>query len=383
MVADRAGVPKFLGSDSLVSGFARNGYSLGLARERAYSGCHWCAMPGREYTLNDCVKINLAAVFLAAWDDLSAAGSPTVERLWALFEQHLRRAVEVLAEGLDFHLAHMHEVFPELVMDLLCHGTVEQGLDASNGGVEFVNLCVDGAGLATVADSFGALEQRLETEGLLGWDDLQRAVATNWENPEGERARLLMRSAGRYGSGNSVADGYAVRVSRLFTDLVKEKPTPAGRNMIPGLFSWAAQIAMGADLGATPNGRRAGEAISHGANPDPGFRKDGAPSALANAIAAVQPGWGNSAPMQIEIDPGLTQGPEAVDNLVALIRTHMELGGTQINMNVLDRAKLLEAHTDPTRYPDLVVRLTGFSVYFASLSPDFRHMVVDRLLDAG
>ena len=67
----------------------------------------------------------------------------------------------------------------------------------------------------------------------------------------------------------------------LFTDLVKEKPTPGGHNMIPGLFSWAHTIAMGKDVGATPNGRHAGAPISHGANPDPGFRKDGAPTALA------------------------------------------------------------------------------------------------------
>ena len=66
---------------------------------------------------------------------------------------HLRRAVEVIAEGLDFHMEHMHEVFPELVLDLLCYGPIEKGLDASHGGVEFYNLCVDGAALATVADS--------------------------------------------------------------------------------------------------------------------------------------------------------------------------------------------------------------------------------------
>jgi formate C-acetyltransferase len=380
LFADRTGVPKFLGSDGFVQGFARNGYALETARERAYSGCHWCAVPGREYTLNDCVKINLASVFVAAWNDLLASGERSVERLWSLFEAHLQRAIEVLSEGLDFHMAHMHEVFPELVMDLLCHGTIEQGLDASNGGVEFVNLCVDAAGLATVADSFGALEQRIELEGGLTWDEIAAHVSADWSGPEGERARLLMRHAPRYGHGGTAGDEWAVRVSRLFTDLVKARPTPAGYNMIPGLFSWAAHLSMGAEVPATPNGRRLGGPISHGANPDPGFRKDGAPTALASAIASVQPGWGNSAPMQIELDPGLCSTEEGVNNIVGLIRTHMELGGTQININVLDAEKLRAAHANPRAYPDLVVRLTGFSVYFASLSPEFREMVVERLL---
>ena len=60
---DKTGIPKFLGVDRTSEGFARNGYPIALGRERAYSGCHWCAIPGREYTVNDCVKINLAAVF--------------------------------------------------------------------------------------------------------------------------------------------------------------------------------------------------------------------------------------------------------------------------------------------------------------------------------
>jgi len=150
--------------------------------------------------------------------------------------------------------------------------------------------------------------------------------------------------------------------------------------MIPGLFSWAANLAMGADVGATPNGRHAKERISHGPNPDPGFRKDAAPTALALAVAAVQPGYGNTAPMQIELDPGLSKGEEDIGNVAALIRTHFDLGGTQINMNILDKKTILEAHKDPSKYPDLVVRVTGFSAYFASLSPGIRQMVVDRIL---
>jgi pyruvate-formate lyase len=385
MFEDKAGMPKFLGVENMVEGFVRNGIPLEVARQRAYSGCHWFALPGREYTMNDCVKINFGKVFEAAWQELWADGSApfSVGRLWDLYARHLQRAVEVLAEGLDFHMQHMHEVFPELVMDLLCYGTIERGLDATNGGVEYYNLCVDGAALATVADSFAALEQRIEREALLTWDEVKSAMDGDWAGPDGERVRLMMKNIPRYGSGGSLADEYAVRLVRLFTDTVKAGPTPAGYNMIPGLFSWANTIPMGQALSATPNGRHAGAPISHGANPDPGFRQDGAPSAMAAAIAAVQPGWGNSAPMQIELDPGLSRDEEGIDNVASLIQTHMALGGTQINMNVMDAAKVLEAHQDPSKYPDLIVRVTGFSAYFSSLSQEFRQLVVDRIIAEG
>jgi pyruvate-formate lyase len=383
MFEDKTGIPKFLGVDQTSSGFARNGYPITLGRERAYSGCHWCAIPGREYTMNDCVKVNLAAVFDAAFKEMMSDAStapPSPERLWQLFEGHLRRSIDVIAEGMDFHIDHMWQVFPELHLDLLCHGPIERGRDASHGGVEFYNLCIDAAGLATVADSFAAVEQRITCEHRMTWEALKSHLGSNWAGTEGERARQMMKSIPHYGSGGSRADEYARKVAQTFTRLVKEKPTPHGYNMIPGLFSWAAHLLMGKDVGPTPNGRRIGDPISHGPNPEPGFRKDSAPTALALAVASVQPGYGNTAPMQMELDPGISKDDEDREKVVTLIRTHMDLGGTQVNLNIVDKETILAAHKDPSKFPDLIVRVTGFSAYFASLSPEMRQVVVDRIL---
>ncbi|UKI32434.1 MAG: hypothetical protein L6W00_02250 [Lentisphaeria bacterium] len=158
------------------------------------------------------------------------------------------------------------------------------------------------------------------------------------------------------------------------------KRTPAGYRMIPGWFSWADTVRFGKSVGATPNGRRAHTPISHGANPNPGFRKDNALTAMARAIAAVQPGYGNTAPWQLELDIGYAKTGQAVENLMALMEAHFELGGTLININIVDAEKILAAHANPELYPDLIVRVTGFSAYFTSLSKEFRQLVVDRLI---
>ena len=382
--AHRMGFPKFLGIDSTVEGLIRNGFPAETARERAYSGCHWSAVPGREYAMCDIVKINFAAVFHVALTEMmaDAAQQPSLDALWQNFERHLKRAIETLAEGLAFHLEHMHLVFPELALDLLCYGPIEKGEDASHGGVEICNLGIDGAALATVADSLAAVEQRVEQEGRLSWQEMMRHLETNWGDPGGERVRLMLKSTPRYGSGGSRADYWAKRITQTFTRLVKEQPTQ-GFSLTPGLFSWASTLAMGRNLDATPDGRYAGDPISHGSNPNPGFREDGATTAMALAIASVQPGLGNAAPMQLELDPGLSRSAEDMDKIGSLIRTHFDLGGTQVNLNVLDKQKVLEAHKDPSRYPDLIVRVTGFSAYFASLSPEFRQIVVDRIIAEG
>ena len=130
-----------------------------------------------------------------------------------------------------------------------------------------------------------------------------------------------------------------------------------------------------------PNGRRSGEPISHGANPNPHFRLDGAVTAQSNGIAAVQCGYGNTAPLQIEFDPKITVEEGGASAVCALIREHFNRGGTLININILDGEKLMEAHRDPTLHPDLVVRVTGFTAYFVSLTPEFRALVVDRFIE--
>lgn len=382
LLEDRKGWPRFSGDRCLTEGFMRNGFPAELARQRIAVGCHWMVIPGREYTINDCVKINCAKVLEVAFREMmEAPGSPSVADLWRRYQHHLRRAVECTARGIDFHLAHQKENWPEIVLNLLCHGPIERGLDASDGGVEFYNMCIDGSALATVADSFAAVEQRIEREQVLTWEGLADHLRSDWAGPSGERARLMMKRSERYGSGGSVGDAWALRVSELFTRLVKEKPTPEGRNLIPGWFSWSSTIPMGKVVGATPNGRRASAPISHGANPDPGFRKDGAPTAMAAAIASIQPGYGNTAPIQLELDPGLARGEEAQAVIGNLIRTHFDLGGSLFNINILDADTLRAAHRDPAAYPDLVVRVTGFTAYFASLSPEFRQLVVDRIIE--
>lgn len=382
---DKTGIPKFLGIDNTIEGFTKNGFSIELARTRAYSGCHWYGLPGREYCINDCIKINFPVIFDLAFREMLQNNNeePSIEKLWFLFEKHLSQSIDVMARCLDFQFQHMWEVYPELHLSLLCHGTIEKGLDASNGGVEYYNFGLDGAGLATVADSFAAVEQRVVREKRISWKDLLKQLDNNWSGADGEKIRLMMKNIPRYGSGSSIADEYAIKIAKTFTKLVKEKKTPEGHNMIPGLFSWASHIAMGQDVGATPNGRFARAPISHGSNPDPGFRKDGALTALSNAIASVQSGYGNASPLQLEVDPGISKDEGGLELISNLISTHFELGGSQININVIDKNKILEAHKNPESFPDLVVRVTGFSAFFANLSPEFRQLVVDRIISEG
>ena len=383
LFSNKNGWPRYSGDKALVEGFMKCGFSKELARKRIAVGCNWMSLPGLEYTLNDLVKINIAKVFEVAYQEMMSDSScvPSTDKLWSLLEKHLARAVEVTGKGMHLHMTYQAENEPELILNLLSHGPVEKGLDVSNGGAEYYNLAIDGAGIAVAADSFAALQQRVETEKRISWQELTQVMKRNYEETDGEYIRQMMSSSERYGQGDSLGDEWAVKISKLFTKLVRGlNQTYPQYNFIPGLFSWANTIDFGKAVAATPNGRRSGEAVNHGANPLPGFRKDGAVTALANSIISVQPGYGNTAPIQLELDPGMGNDPQSVEKIANMIETMFEKGATLLNINIIDKEKILKAHENPALYPDLVVRVTGFTAYFSMLSKEFRQLVVDRII---
>jgi len=370
-------------ADGLDNGYARNGVPIGLARMRAKVGCNWTALPGIEYCLQDVSRVCMVKPFILAFDETYADEPSDMEALWNRYVEHLTIAVDTLKRGFDWHMKHQAKNSPELVLNLFAHGPIERGLDLSAGGVDIYRLTSDGVGLATVADSFAAVEQRVVREKVLTWSALKQVLDSDFANAE--PTRLMLRNIARYGSGGSRADWWAKRIADLFCSLVRETPTPDGWTVLPGLFSHGVIAELGEHLAATPNGRFASAPISHSADPDPGFMPHGggAPTAKSTAVATVQPKWGNTTPLQIEIDPGLLGSSNAVETIEALIRGHNALGGSIININIISKEDILKAHADPSLYPDLVVRVTGYSTFFRSLSPEYRQQVVDRVLAEG
>ena len=381
LVEERQSFPRFSGDEALCRGFVKNGYSVELARRRIALGCNWMSLPGLEYCMNDLVKVNFAKVFEVAW---KAARCESTEALYRLFAEHLQKAVNVTGQGIAFHLAHQWENEPELLLNLLSVGPIETGLDSSHGGAQYYNLAIDGAALATVADAFAALEQRVEREKILTFDDVFRATEADFK--DAPQVQRLLSQSEKYGNSER-GDAWAQRIVKDFSVMVRAEakniPFVKPIILIPGLFSWADTVRLGKSVGALPNGRHAHEPISHGANPSVGFRRDGAVTAMAEAVASVQPGYGNTAPLQLEVDFGNLDNAQAEACLKTLIRTHFALGGTLMNINIVDEQKILAASKNPEAYPDLIVRVTGFTAYFANLSPDFRKLVVERVVRQG
>ena len=384
---NKQGWPRYSNDKALTEGFMRCGYSKEIARKRVAAGCHWMCIPGMEYTMNDLVKVNLAMVFSVAYQEMmdnTDIEPPSSEVLWEHFKKHLKIAVDATGNGIMHHLNYQTKNQPELILNLFQQGLIEKGVNITDGGANYYNICVDGAGLAVVADSFAACQQRIDIEKAISYEELSEHMKANYVDQDGEYVRQMMLHSERYCGGDTLGDKWAVRVSHLWTDLVRDLVRQHSEdyrhvNFIPGFFSWSNTILLGSILKATPNGRKAGEPINHGVNPNGGFRKDGALTSMCNSIAAIQPGFGNTAPVQLEVDPQIANDSAGVDKMCAMIIGILKSGNTLLNINIIDAKKILAAHRNPFKYPDLVVRVTGFTAFFAMLSEKFRELVVDRV----
>lgn len=365
-----------------VEGYANNGYPEALGRMRCKSGCNWTAIPGREYPLQDVTRVNMAMALCYALKDMQKEKKYCTERLFTLFAGHLNKMIICIKKGYDRHYEVAGIYTPEIVLNLFMHGPLERGIDVSCGGVDILNFNIDGIGLATVADSFAAIEQRIEKEKQFSWEKLFELLDTNYQG--GERERLLLKNIERFGTPGSRAEFWALRIRDEFVRQCRQSPTPKHHLLlIPGLFSHGDVVMYGKQTPATPNGRRAGEAISHSSEPDPGFAiglNSFSPVLKARAVAKAQAGYGNSAPLHLDIDLDVVRNAGGIEALTTLIHAHEQMGGTLINLNCMNRETLLAAHKNPEAYPDLLVRVTGYSAFFASLSREYRQQIVDRFL---
>ncbi len=368
----------------ITEGYAKNGYPIELGRMRTKCGCNWVAIPGHEYPLQDVTRVNMAMALHYALEDLKAEKEYSIDRLWELFQHHLSIMVNCIKEGYDKHYEVIGRNVPEIVLNLFMYGPIERGLNCANGGVDVLNLNMDGIALATVADSFAAIQQRIVEEKKMTWERLFELLDTDFKDAENER--LMLHNIKRFGSPGSIAEDWALKIRDEYVHQVHDTPTPKHHLMtIPGMFSHGDVYMYGKKTPATPNGRHNGDPISHSSEPDPGFARGidtFSPALKANAVAKTQAGYGNSAPLHLDIDTGLIENEGGVDALVALIHAHEQMDGTLINMNCVSKEKLLKAHEDPSAYPDLVVRVTGYSAFFASLSKEYRQQIVDRFLSA-
>ncbi len=214
-------------------------------------------------------------------------------------------------------------------------------------------------------------------EGRVGKRELLDALRGNFDGRERLRLMLLNR-APKFGNDDEYVDGLAAElVEHAHVEVAKHR-NPRGGRYILGLFSYGSYIGHGIVTGATPDGRRAREGISPNFSPAPGRDVKGPFSVFKSTTRVDQQLTANGTALDIAIHPSALRGPGGVEKLMSLIKSFGELGGMQVQFNVVDTEVLREAQREPEKHRNLTVRLWGFPAYFVRLPREFQDHIIAR-----
>ncbi|MGD0765672.1 MAG: pyruvate formate lyase family protein, partial [Dehalococcoidia bacterium] len=296
----------------------------------------------------------------------------------AALKQQLTALLEQLIACSDQADALRARFEPTPYLSVLVDGCAESGRDVTAGGARHNYITVEGIALATAVDSLLAVKHVVYEERRLTIDELLTAISANFEGHE-ELRRILANRAPKFGVDDPQADGLARDVSRFWTEEAFRHVSPAtGRRYRGGYLSWNYWIGYAPLTAATPDGRRRGTFLSNGVCPVNGADRDGPTAAVLSVGHLGLETAPNGASHTLNLSPSLLRGDEHVAKLAALLRAYCRVGGTALQVNVLDTDTLRAAQADPDTYRNLLVRVTGYNAYFVTLGREIQDEIIAR-----
>lgn len=381
----------FFNDGVIVKELARDGYSLEDARDYSIVGCVEPTSTGNSFACTAGNDVSLAGVLEMALRrgrmlfSGRRAGAPTADpRSFSSFEdvkeafgEQLSFNVEKLVRAVELLDRAYVEEFPCPPLSATLEGCLQSGRDMTHGGAKYNFGSITGRGLGTVANSLAAINWAVFERNLITMDELVQLLESNFRGGESVR-QMLLRKAPKYGNDEGDSDDIATWVTEVFSREVRKHRCGRGGSYRPGMFSYGVHVMDGLYLGATPDGRLAGEPVSNGISPVNGTERGGPTAVLHSAAKAGSSPLSNGTALNMRLSPGLLKSEESTEKLASLVEGYFAIGGRHVQFNVVDTATLKDAQAHPEKYPDLVVRVSGYCAYFTDLGTSIQNDIIAR-----
>ncbi|MDP8223927.1 MAG: pyruvate formate lyase family protein [Candidatus Lernaella stagnicola] len=364
-------------------------YPIAAVRDWSATGCVEPTLSGQHMGHTGAVMINMvAALEMALFDGRHPlmrwqVGPRTGENLAdfeEFFEAYCRQFAFLAdhATELNHMLGEAHaDIRPTPLLSSFVQGCIEQGKDAVNGGARYNSTGTALIGLADVVDSLMAVKTLVFDQRRVSFQDMKAAVRDNFaSNPE-LHARVRNRVP-LFGSGSSEALALAGRVTEFARRHLGAKRNFRGGPYTAGFWSMSNHVAFGTLTGALPSGRLAGKPFTPGLTPQPAASNN----ILDNLrdVAGLDPrNLNNNVAFNVKVVPGINDSHEDfVERMTAVVKAYFQMGGMQMQMNVVDSNTLRLALAHPEQYPSLMVRISGYNAYFTTLNRDMQMELIER-----
>ena len=363
------GFPQYENDDVVIPGLMRLGYEEADARNYAMAACWEFIIPGKGMEIPNIGAMPFANVVdrtirekLSACADMQALKEAVSEGIYASVR-------ESLAERHDLY------VIPSPYLSLFFEGCLEKEQDISLG-CKYNNWGLHGTGLAPAADMLAAVQQVIFEEGGSP-EELISAMDADFVGHE-ELRKKLRQDCPKMGNDDDRVDELASWLLSVFSEAVKGHKNERGGIVRAGTGSAMYYITHADELGATADGREKGVPLPANYAPSLNIKLNG-PVSLVKSF--TKPELGNvlnGGPLTIEFSESVFTQDEAITKVAQLVRLFVLRGGHQLQLNTVNRDRLLDAQKHPENYRNLIVRVWGWSGYFVELDKCYQDHIIRR-----
>jgi len=254
---------------------------------------------------------------------------------------------------------------------------MENGRDVMVGGAKYNSTGLAGVGLGNVTDSLAIIDRLCFKDKICTTRELYDAIMNNWEGAEDLRG-YINNQLPRYGNGDPEVDAYSTWLAQSYADIANSKTGPRGR-YAAGLYPVTMNVMFGLKTSATPDGRYSGQPLSDGISAVQGMDVSGPTAILDSVTCFDHREYSNGVLLNMKFHPTVLSTEEGFDKLRELMSTYFfDLGGGQMQMNIVSADTLRDAQKNPDKHQDLIIRIAGFSAYFVEVYKESQDDVISR-----
>lgn len=431
------GLPAYYNDEVIIPALQNRGLSLEDAREYNIIGCVEPQKAGKTDGWHDAAFFNmcrpLELVFSNGMDKGELVGIPTgdvtkmttFEEFYDAYKKQMDYCISLLVNADNaIDVAHA-ERCPLPFLSSMVDDCIKRGLSVQEGGAVYNFTGPQGFGIANMADSLYAVRQLVYRDKKVSMEEYKEALVWNYgkgidsqtaadmtasilkemehqgctidetavksvletvlamKPSEDQKARFeeihhMIDEVPKFGNDIPEVDYFARDVAYTYTRPLQNYKNPRGGQFQAGLYPVSANVPLGGQTGATPDGRYAHTPVADGVSPSAGKDVNG-PTAAANSVARLDHFIvSNGTLFNQKFHPSALAGREDLEKFTALIRSYFDQKGMHMQFNVVDRDTLLDAQKNPEKYKHLVVRVAGYSALFTTLSRSLQDDIIRR-----
>lgn len=431
------GLPAYYNDEVVIPSLLNRGLTLEDARTYNIIGCVEPQAPGKTEGWHDAAFFNmcrpLELVFSNGYDKGELVGLQTgdveqmrtFEEFYDAYKKQMNYMIELLVNADNaIDTAHM-TLCPLPYESCMVDDCIKRGKSLQEGGAIYNFTGPQGFGIANMTDSLYAVKRLVFEEKKLTLGEYKRMLSINYgksfdekaiaqmtaeiakqlaaagktvgakeiaeivteiskakvsdeERVRGEQLLEWIDAIPKFGNDDFEVDTFARDVAYTYTRPLQNYRNPRGGIFQAGLYPVSANVLLGVQTGATPDGRLAHTPVADGVSPSAGKDTHG-PTAAANSVARLDHGIASNGTLfNQKFHPSVLSGETGLDNFIALIRTYFDQKGSHMQFNVVDRNTLMDAQAHPENYQHLVVRVAGYSALFTTLSKALQDDIIKR-----